>query len=764
MPNSNDGVYFTDQNSTHCAREEYRDRNDNHCVFRDVRHMKGSERTPGTKCKLHDLADDYDSVNEQNDDGKRDPKRTFHPRNTSILVPERSTSFQSKDICDECRSLNLGVLIKEVQDVENRFIRKHYAAPWKRVKSHLLRAEVGFRYRRKEFTCALCRALAASRITLGTTSSTEETEIRDDGDEIWVKHFDVDGNFMKRRPEAKQKAVCLFLVSQGGHMIYDFDRDHMDRNGGCFILIDSSTNSEVFDPQPISSLFDSDLILSWLDYCTRYHRLLCRFKPLPVNGVKVIDCTTLQIRDHNENTPYISLSYVWGKSKDACGPIETVGGHKTLPQLLPPVIRDSIQVTKALGFQYLWVDKFCIDQDAADLKHDQIQQMDAIYKNSELTIIGAAGQDESYGLPGVGARGRSHNFLAELGGATVFWNPNDPHKAISQSHWSTRGWTFQEALLSRRRLVFTEDQVYFQCNTMNCFESNYCALDKLHVKDKSKTFETVRSGIFGQTKFQPFGKLVYDKESLNEGFRRYLSNVENYTSRNLSFDEDSLNAFRGIIKQFSQEKHAFNHVWGLAYPSNGPRSLDMFVYSLTWMHRKETRARRRNLFPSWTWVGWEGHIEYEPSPGKNVSFYNAIHDLRFKGMADGSLSLEELGEDRSHAVLKITATALSLGPNAYRGVKKLDRPWRIAGREAILSWSRDGHTDAELAEMFKDTSRWHFVFIGAIPRTFFVMVLELGESGRTWQRVGMFYVYTYPYQRYSKWKLKEKHISTYEIE
>ncbi|CAN9426499.1 unnamed protein product [Alternaria alternata] len=553
----------------------------------------------------------------------------------------------------------------------------------------------------------------------------------------------------------------LFLVPRGSHMSDKSLIDRMHRSGS-LVLMESFTDPRSFDPQPISPTFDPSLVGSWLNYCIRYHRLLCPSEPLPVHSVKVIDCTTLQIKDHNGNTPYVSLSYVWGKSKDVCEPIETDGGHKTLPQLLPPVIRDSIQVTKALGFQYLWVDKFCIDQDAADLKHDQIQQMDAIYKNSELTIVGAAGQDESYGLPGVGARGRSHNFLAELDGATVLWSPNDPHEAISQSYWSTRGWTFQEALLSRRRLVFTEDQVYFQCNTMNCFESHQCALDKLHVKDGSKTLESIRSGIFGKSKRQTYGKLIRDKESLNESFGRYLSNVEDYTSRKLSFDVDSLNAFQGIIRQFSQEKYAFNHVWGLAYPSNGPKPLDMFVHSLTWMHRAKTKARRRNLFPSWTWAGWEGHVVYEVSSNKNVRFFNALHDLRFKGMADGSLSLEELGEDRSHAVLRITATALSLGPNAYRGAKKVGKPWRIASREAILSWSGGDHTDAELAEMFKDTSRWHFVYIGAVLRECFIMILELGESGRTWQRVGMFRVNTY--RQNFEGKLLEKHISTYDIE
>jgi hypothetical protein len=739
-------VPFTDQ-----------DQNGNRYVFRDVLHMEGSEGEHGIKRKLQNLVQDPDSTNEQNDDGRKDPKRTFDPSDTSTLVQERSTSCQSKDICDKCRSLNLEVVIREAQGLNYTFPWKRYPAPWEHTESMpwVLRGRVGFRYRQQRYNCPLCRALAASRVTPETNPSIEGTKYQDDGDEIWVGYYT--DLFTNRDEGARKKALRLKLVPQGSHMRHP---DRIYLSGG-LVLLDSSTDPQIFSPKPISPSFDPNLVLSWLNYCTRHHRLLCHPELLPVNGVKVIDCTTLQIEDYVANTPYVSLSYVWGTSKDVGGPIETIGGRKTLPQLLPPVIRDSIQVTKALGYQYLWIDKFCIDQDAAELKHDQIQQMDAIYRNSQLTIISAAGQDESYGLPGVGARDRPQQFLAQLDGATIIRDSMDPHQVISKSHWSTRGWTFQEALLSRRRLVFTDDQVYFQCNTMNCFESNHCPLDEIHVKNKSKTLEAIRAGIFGQGKYRFYGKLVRDKESLNESLRRYLANVENYTSRNLRFDEDSLNAFQGIIKQFSQERYAFNHVWGLAYPSNGPRSLDIFVHSLTWMHRKETKARRRKLFPSWTWAGWEGHVAYDASPGKNVSFSNALHDLRFHGMAAGSLSLEELGEDRSHAVLRITATALSLGPNAYRGVEKVGKPWRIAGREATLSWSSGDRTDAELAEMFEDTSRWQFVYIGAVLKPCFVMILELGESGRTWQRVGMFCVDTY---HHTFEKLIGDHVSTYDIE
>jgi hypothetical protein len=64
----------------------------------------------------------------------------------------------------------------------------------------------------------------------------------------------------------------------------------------------------------------------------------------------------------------------------------------------------------------------------------------------------------------------------------------DSFNAIRALRWSTRWWTFQEAMLSRRRrLVFTAGQVYFECNAMSCYKSMANPLDKTYVKNLSKT-------------------------------------------------------------------------------------------------------------------------------------------------------------------------------------------------------------------------------------------------------------------------------------
>lgn len=168
-----------------------------------------------------------------------------------------------------------------------------------------------------------------------------------------------------------------------------------------------------------------------------------------MHGIRVIDCDVTEA--------FVALSYVWGSARQACEVFRTDGGHQALPEPLPAVVQDSTQVTKALGFRHLWIDTFYIDQDDPSDKHLQIRQMDRIYRNAELTIIAAAGHDESYGLPGVGIQARPRRPIITLDGARVLWSPKDPHMTITQSHSATRGWTFQEAALSRRRLVFTED-------------------------------------------------------------------------------------------------------------------------------------------------------------------------------------------------------------------------------------------------------------------------------------------------------------------
>jgi hypothetical protein len=85
---------------------------------------------------------------------------------------------------------------------------------------------------------------------------------------------------------------------------------------------------------------------------------------------------------------------------------------------LPATIQDAIEVTLSLGYQYLWVDKYCINQSNPRKLQDQVSMMDKIYATAALTIVATAGTDSSYALPGVSTKARFRYPTMELNGTT----------------------------------------------------------------------------------------------------------------------------------------------------------------------------------------------------------------------------------------------------------------------------------------------------------------------------------------------------------
>src|SRR5205814_2379316 len=96
---------------------------------------------------------------------------------------------------------------------------------------------------------------------------------------------------------------------------------------------------------------------------------------------------------------------------------------------------------------------------------------DLVYKNAMLTIVAVAGEGPNHGLPGVGCRLRISQPFEEIGSIQFVSTLPHPVNVIQASNWMTRAWTYQEAIFSPRRLFFTDQQVYFECDSMCCWES-----------------------------------------------------------------------------------------------------------------------------------------------------------------------------------------------------------------------------------------------------------------------------------------------------
>lgn len=141
-------------------------------------------------------------------------------------------------------------------------------------------------------------------------------------------------------------------------------------------------------------------------------------------------------------------------------------------------------IITSLGYKYLWVDKYCIFAEDAGFSA-QLKQMHHIYQNSILTIIAVAGSDSSHGLPRISCL-REGCPQVQLSGRTLASVPKTIYEELTESTWNTRGWTFQEGLLSTRRVIFAERQLCFECHGYYRFEgliSSSDTLVKIHRPD-----------------------------------------------------------------------------------------------------------------------------------------------------------------------------------------------------------------------------------------------------------------------------------------
>jgi hypothetical protein len=348
--------------------------------------------------------------------------------------------------------------------------------------------------------------------------------------------------------------------------------------------------------------------------CMRLHDGTCTHDGLPDTSLRVIDCASRALCKIVPGAPYVCLSYVWGIAdiaKNDC---------TKLPKVLPKTIEDSIWVTLQLGIPYLWVDRYCINQQNAIEKHQLITNMDTIYRGAVLTIIAAAGDGPDNGLPGIDGTPRRQCYSHIVGNDGREIIGLGVSSEIQNSVWNTRGWTYQEVVLSRRRLVFTASQMYFQCNAMFCIES----LSSHGISSASLNLSSNKT----RMRLSHEILVAFPNLSTTPTPRALYKQIEEYCPRRLSFDNDIIKAFLGIINAFEMRHGAdricATHVYGLPIFYNKASStislplqngeklialtpISTFLHSLMWHvdHRTDeayTAATDSLLYPSWSFA------------------------------------------------------------------------------------------------------------------------------------------------------------------
>lgn len=344
--------------------------------------------------------------------------------------------------------------------------------------------------------------------------------------------------------------------------------------------------------------------------------------------------------------PYVALSYVWGKDQriklrttNERGFMEVGAFEEDVPS---QTIVDAIELVERLalpGMKHLWVDALCIVQDSDEDKQRQIGKMGQIYRDATFTIVASAGDDADAGLPGIrpdsrkveqamvpvlqpemrtyGADGLIYH---EHGLAIVeTLNPltfkTDEFWALSK--YSTRGWCMQEKVLSTRSLIFTEEQVYWQCAAGTYCEESHT--ETLHTRFRPTYSGAIRYSVgIDNTK-----QLIDSKQPTLKSSKAFWSNFSALANRfsglEFSFEGDVLDGFSGITSTL-QDVSGERFIWGMptsrmslallwedsdsSFPDEVPIRRRMERTTLP-----VSSLRKRLRIPSWSWQGWSGIVE-----------------------------------------------------------------------------------------------------------------------------------------------------------
>ncbi|KAI0489603.1 heterokaryon incompatibility protein-domain-containing protein [Xylaria cf. heliscus] len=253
----------------------------------------------------------------------------------------------------------------------------------------------------------------------------------------------------------------------------------------------------------------------WLENCQQNHSNCNRWKSqttfMPTrlidvgpydgsHGIRLVEAMEKGIPED-----YVCLSHRWGGSKalmttKGCpamaGKEEILLTYEkfkeSIPSTeLPKTFLQAVEMTRFLGYRYLWIDSLCIIQDQEEDWRTEAKRMGDVYRNGAITLVAAAATSADSGLFSdlkeprasppcqIGTvelerkceRHPSHSFNIFAHEVRKVKTGFRQDKFSPYSSLSSRAWVLQEEVLSTRCLIFTEEGIYWECVDLEASET-----------------------------------------------------------------------------------------------------------------------------------------------------------------------------------------------------------------------------------------------------------------------------------------------------
>ncbi|CVK98085.1 related to tol protein [Fusarium mangiferae] len=333
----------------------------------------------------------------------------------------------------------------------------------------------------------------------------------------------------------------------------------------------------------ISADTASDAAFEWfrnqVDNCFQYHRLCNEFNiaKLPPRvldlgppGAAGLDTDIKLVPSLGQQDRYVCLSYCWGGTIDIRLLRNRYNRYlRRIPwDIFPQGYKDAIQLTRKLS----------------------------IFRNAYVTIAATKSRNPNDGYFSVspsrfiatrieyeGQNGEARHAYVRQTIPHFFSSTVSPDSDFAKGNFPllSRGWVFQERLLSPRVLHLGEVEMAWECN-----ES--CACECI---GETKTYESEPR--WTHTK-GGYTRRIAEAKSEKDVQPEWRSLVEHYTKTTLTYQKDVLAAISGVVRDMKRHRsdRYLAGVWE-----------DSVLEDLAWMPCDRTKARSNDWnAPSWSWA------------------------------------------------------------------------------------------------------------------------------------------------------------------
>ncbi|KAI0441192.1 heterokaryon incompatibility protein-domain-containing protein [Xylaria telfairii] len=419
-------------------------------------------------------------------------------------------------------------------------------------------------------------------------------------------------------------------------------------------------SSQLPSPHHTGSHENMRLARHWVKDCLEHHDMCARGsshhqgKFVPKRLVDTQDPNRpflLAATDGMSNAKYIALSYAWGNGRERFTTTKTnfKDYQNGIPvKLAPRTFIHAFQVTRELGYRYIWMDQLCIIQDDYDDLEREMAKMGEIYRHATFTIFAEGASSVSGGL--FQARDQylyqpcavDVKITTEKGVVTEQLTLGTI--ITGENYLKKRGWVLQEEILSSRCLSFGK-QMSWRCTASEASETRpvprprRTALSdgRATCEDKLKLWLYAPAQMRDAPREKWFRWNQYDS---------WYSVMEEYSIKNLTQVTDHLKAVSGLAELFRRAHHT-TYAAGL-WREDLQLGLAWYVASNDSRSVKAAGDQK----PSWSWVSvglvrlkfrtWASFATHVVSEGAEVLgvFCRPVHEANPTGaVIDGVLEL-----------------------------------------------------------------------------------------------------------------------------